>query len=177
MAGIHGNSLCKAVWCLLLSRSSCLTLCAPVPRQAPLSMGILQVRILEWVATPSSRGSSWPQRSNPEMECRSCAVQADALHLSHHRGALKSVNLAKVLKPVRTLLCVSSCVPSQVPVHSRCSISFQWLRKKMYLDIFTRLPFCLGCRKVTLFSRTCESNLSVYLLPLKYCLAFYSRLQ
>ena len=26
--------------------------------QAPLSMGILQVRILEWVAMPSSRGSS-----------------------------------------------------------------------------------------------------------------------
>ena len=26
--------------------------------QAPLSMGILQARILEWVAMPSSRGSS-----------------------------------------------------------------------------------------------------------------------
>ena len=30
-----------------------------VARQAPLSMGILQARILEWVAVPSSRGSSW----------------------------------------------------------------------------------------------------------------------
>ena len=29
-----------------------------VARQAPLSMGILQARILEWVAMPSSRGSS-----------------------------------------------------------------------------------------------------------------------
>ena len=29
-----------------------------VARQAPLSMGILQARILEWVAKPSSRGSS-----------------------------------------------------------------------------------------------------------------------
>ena len=27
-----------------------------VARQAPLSMGILQARILEWVAVPSSRG-------------------------------------------------------------------------------------------------------------------------
>ena len=26
--------------------------------QAPLSMGILQARILEWIAMPSSRGSS-----------------------------------------------------------------------------------------------------------------------
>jgi len=28
---------------------------------APLSMGILQARILEWVAMPSSRGSSQPR--------------------------------------------------------------------------------------------------------------------
>ena len=27
-------------------------------RQAPLSLGILQARILEWVALPSSRGAS-----------------------------------------------------------------------------------------------------------------------
>ena len=33
-----------------------------VARQAPLSVGILQARILEWVAMPSSRGSS--QHSN-----------------------------------------------------------------------------------------------------------------
>ena len=30
----------------------------PVARQAPLSMGILQTRILEWVAMASSMGSS-----------------------------------------------------------------------------------------------------------------------
>ena len=29
--------------------------------EAPLSMGILQARILEWVAMPSSRGSSQPR--------------------------------------------------------------------------------------------------------------------
>ena len=32
-----------------------------VALQAPLSMGILQVRILEWVAMPSSRESSQPR--------------------------------------------------------------------------------------------------------------------
>ena len=32
-----------------------------VARQAPLSMGILQARILEWVAMSSSRGSSQPK--------------------------------------------------------------------------------------------------------------------
>ena len=32
-----------------------------VAHQAPLSMGIIQTRILEWVAMPSSRGSSQPR--------------------------------------------------------------------------------------------------------------------
>ena len=32
-----------------------------VARQAPLSMGILQARTLEWVAMSSSRGSCWPR--------------------------------------------------------------------------------------------------------------------
>ena len=31
------------------------------PRQAPLSIGILQARVLEWVAMPSSRESSKPR--------------------------------------------------------------------------------------------------------------------
>ena len=41
----------------------CLTLCEPMDRGPPGSSvhGILQARILEWVAIPSSRGSSWPR--------------------------------------------------------------------------------------------------------------------
>ena len=41
----------------------CPTLCdlMTVARQAPLAMGILQARILEWVAMPFSRGSSQPR--------------------------------------------------------------------------------------------------------------------
>ena len=42
--------------------------------QAPLSIGILQARMLEWVAMPSSRGS--PQ---PRVEPRSPTVQEDSL--------------------------------------------------------------------------------------------------
>ena len=38
----------------------CVTLWIVAP-QAALSMGILQARILEWVAMPSSRGSSQPR--------------------------------------------------------------------------------------------------------------------
>ena len=42
---------------------SCLTLCDPMNCSPPRSSvhGILQARTLEWVATPSSRGSFWPR--------------------------------------------------------------------------------------------------------------------
>ena len=45
---------------LCLVAQSCSTLCDPtdLAHQAPLSMGILQARILEWVVMPSSKGSS-----------------------------------------------------------------------------------------------------------------------
>ena len=45
-----------------------------IARQAPLSMGILQARILEWIAISFSRASSQP-RDEP----RSSALQADSL--------------------------------------------------------------------------------------------------
>ena len=45
-----------------------------VARQAPLSIGILQARILEWVAMPSSRDIP-----DPEIEPKSPAMQVDSL--------------------------------------------------------------------------------------------------
>ena len=39
-----------------------------VAHQAPLSMGILQARLLEWVAIPSSRGSS-QLRDQTQVSC------------------------------------------------------------------------------------------------------------
>ena len=46
-----------------LITQSFLTLCDPMDCSLPLSSfhGILQARILEWVALPFSRGSSWPR--------------------------------------------------------------------------------------------------------------------
>ena len=66
--------------CPVLSRSdslSCIQLFVTgwtEARQAPLPIGILQARILEWVAMPSSRGSS-----NPGIEPRSPTLQVDSL--------------------------------------------------------------------------------------------------
>ena len=54
----------------------CLTLCDLMDCSPPGSSGhgILQVRILEWVAVPFSRGSS-----QPRIEPRSPALKADSL--------------------------------------------------------------------------------------------------
>ena len=48
---------------LCLATQSCPTVCdrKDCSPQAPVSMGILQARILEWVAMPSSRGSPEPR--------------------------------------------------------------------------------------------------------------------
>ena len=47
----------------VLVTQSCPTLCDPMDWRPPGSSvhGILQARILEWVAIPFSRGSSWPR--------------------------------------------------------------------------------------------------------------------
>ena len=52
--------------CMLKLFQSCPTLCYPLDCSSPVSSvhGILQARILEWVAIPSSRGSSGPRDWN-----------------------------------------------------------------------------------------------------------------
>ena len=53
----------SSLLCCCSVAKSCLTLATPwtIAHQAPLSKGILQARILEWVAIPSSRGSTQPR--------------------------------------------------------------------------------------------------------------------
>ena len=61
--------------------------------QALLSMGILQARILEWVAVPSSRGSSWSR----DRTCVSC-IGRQILYLWVTGGCflLRHKNISKV---------------------------------------------------------------------------------
>ena len=66
----------------MLSLQSCPTLCDPVDCSPPGSSvhGILQDRVLEWVAMPSSRGSSWP-RNGTWGSYASCIVKMGSLPL------------------------------------------------------------------------------------------------
>ena len=54
----------------VLVAQTCPTLCNPMDCSPPDSSvhGILQARILEWVANPSSRGTSWP-RDQTQVSC------------------------------------------------------------------------------------------------------------
>ena len=65
------------------SLQSCLTLCDPLDCSPPGSSvhGILQARILEWVAMPSSRGSSWPKNQTHDL-LYLLHQQADSLPLT-----------------------------------------------------------------------------------------------
>ena len=97
MCSHHYSVMCCAV--LWLVAQPCLTLSTPwtVTLQVPLSMGILQARILEWIAMPYSRESyrpgDWSQVScvagrfftiwatrEREREKKSSSVMSDSLH-------------------------------------------------------------------------------------------------
>ena len=67
-------SICMLGICVQ-SLQSCPTLCDPVDWSPPGSsvLGILQARILEWVAMPSSRGSSLP-RDRTWVSCVFCCA-------------------------------------------------------------------------------------------------------
>ena len=89
------------------SLQSCLFLTIwTAAHQAPLSMGILQARILKWIAMPSSRGSSWP-RDWTQVSYISCIGKWVLYHLCHLGS----------LKPVCVCVCVCVCVHIYIPFH------------------------------------------------------------
>ena len=71
----------------VLSLQSCPTLCDSMDCSPPGSSvhGILQARILEWVARPSSRGSSQP-RDQIRVSHVSC-ISRWVLYYQHHLGS------------------------------------------------------------------------------------------
>ena len=101
--------------CVCSVAGSCLALWDPMDCSPPGSSvrGILQARILEWVAMPSSRGSSWPRESNPGLpHCRWRGSAAGPLVITNDRhfpggpgGEDTTLPLeeAWVLSPVREL--------------------------------------------------------------------------
>ena len=73
---------------------SCPTLCNPLDCRPPRSSvhGILQTRILEWVAMPSSRGSSHPRHRTQV----SCVAGGFFYRVRHHREAQSPQSLSLI---------------------------------------------------------------------------------
>ena len=86
--------MCVCVCVCVLVAQLCPTLCDPMDYSPPGSsvQGLLQARILEWVAVPSSRGSS-----RPRDQTRSPGLQAGSL-LSEPPG-----------KPIYVYICIYIC--------------------------------------------------------------------
>ena len=89
-------SLLCTVLCLLAL--SCPTLCDPMDCSLPGSSvyGILQARILKWVAMPSSRGSSQPRDWNPGLPHYRWILYSALIKLSNaHPNLLNSIYESK----------------------------------------------------------------------------------
>ena len=74
------------MWLTIKFTSTCAYIYATpwtVARQAPLTMVILQARILEWVAMPSPPGDL----PNPEIQPRSPTLKVDSLPSEPHQGS------------------------------------------------------------------------------------------
>ena len=137
----------------------CLTLTTPwtIAHQVPLSMGILQARILEWVVMPFSRGSS-----RPRDQTRSPALQAVSLPSEPPRKPMQSAPdslqasltrlvpeapgkpLNNLLKPEHPatpcseplLLILSRSLPN--PLHNRLGSTWAFSKKGIWLPLGTR---------------------------------------
>ena len=68
----------------VLVTQSCSTLCDLMDCSLPDSAvhGILQERILEWIAIPLSKGSSQPRRSNPGLQANSLPSEPPGKQIS-----------------------------------------------------------------------------------------------
>ena len=102
-----------------LVAQSYLTLCNNMNCSLPGSSahGILQARILEWVAVPSSRGSSQPtdrtQGSNPSLP----HWRQILYHLGHQGSPLYYLQFSLVAQSCPTLCDPMDCSMAGLPVH------------------------------------------------------------
>ena len=119
------------------SLQSCPTLCNPMDCSPPGSCihGILQARILEWVAIPFSRGSPWPR----EQTCVSC-IEGGLFTIWATRQAFYQVH-AKRWKPL--------LLPKKKIEFGMCNLSLHPIDPHLFPTYM-----CTSFTKQSLFSET-----------------------
>ena len=128
---------------------SCVTLCDPKDCSPPGSSvhGILQAKILDWVAVPTSRGSYWP-RNRTLVSCGSCI--AGIFFITEQ--PVKSHKRCRVIFSIFTpqkIYCVCICVWSRKTVSLKknlwiinCFSIIQWI-----VSSFLSGLWCLFCHE------------------------------
>ena len=114
---------------------SCLTLCNPMDCSLPGSSvhGILQERILEWVAISYSRGSSWP-KDQTHIFCISCIDRWILYHyapwevLLHKKNTVMKHNKVKLNKRYACLLKTETVYRQRIPIQG-VSEGWTWEEK------------------------------------------------
>ena len=141
----------------------CWTLCDAVDRSLPGSFvhGILQARILEWVAMPSSRGSSWAR----DQTCLYCTgrIFFVCLPLNH----LRSSDLVRSA----SRSCERSACPEEMELRKWCfCIGAEW-RCLFYCSLWSNLEKLWGsCLPGQILINSRRQWVSSFVLTLGYFL-------
>ena len=142
----------KATMCVCMHAKSlqlCLTLWDPTDYSPPGSsvQGILQTRILEWVAMPSSRVSSWP-RGRTHISCGSCI--ADRFFTAQPPGKIQKLAYDPAIPPLgiyweKTTTLKDICTPVSIVAlftiartwkQPKFSSTDIWIKKLWYIYIW-----------------------------------------
>ena len=105
----------------VLATQSCPALCNPTDCSPPGSSvhGILQARILEWVAIPFSRGSSWPRDRTQVSHI------AGRLPFELPRKPLLWYSILKLSQIINLNKCFILASPAKIISNSKCRGSYQ----------------------------------------------------
>ena len=125
----------------------CLTLCDPMDCKPPGSSvhGILQARILEWFAMPSSKGSSQPRDPNPGLpHCRQFLYRLSQqqsppfpqLQWDSHFSTPLDFQTFLSIGPTLYFLLHPSTHPSNCPMYAKYGRTHRWIRCSNFKDFF-----------------------------------------
>ena len=115
--------------CVCLAAQSCPILCDPMDCSWPGSSvhGMLQARILGWVAIPFSRGSSWP-RTQTQVSC----IASGFFTI----WATREYFIYKKMPFAVTWMDLEIIILSQTDKY--CEITYMWNLKKIQMNLFAK---------------------------------------
>ena len=153
--------VCLCVCACAQSHHLCPTLCDPMNYNPPGSSvhGILQVRLLEWVAKPSSRGSSWPR----DQTCSSC-IGRQILYPWATDGtvvrsfALLCLNMLQCIDSTLKEWVIAKILLIRIIWQHTFTSRFSNAYMKSFFRDYTKKQNCCSCAAVHFFQSGCTNS-------------------